>query len=277
MQVAVVIPVWKEELSLNEEISLKQNISILAEKEIILITHRALNLNNYSRIFKEAEVHYNIIYFSRKYFNNTDSYNKLLISLNFYLHFLKYQFILICQLDAFVFKNQLDYWTEQKYSYIGAPWLEGFHDADSKAQIIGVGNGGFSLRKVKDHIRVLLSFNYLEDVKPLVKHLFAFKEGTFIGRFLLLLKYSTVTNNTFFLFNTWKRQEDLFWGTVASRYHWYGLPDPDTAARFSWEVHPSRFYDEIGELPFGCHAWWSYDLQFWIPHIEQFGYRIDAE
>ena len=30
-------------------------------------------------------------------------------------------------------------------------------------------------------------------------------------------------------------------------------------------------------LPFGCHAWFRYDLEFWRPHIEAFGHDLELD
>ena len=69
---------------------------------------------------------------------------------DFYNGFRKYKFMLVHQLDAYVFKDDLLYWTKQGYDYIGAPWFEGMDNAGTNASLLPeIGNGGFSLRKIK--------------------------------------------------------------------------------------------------------------------------------
>jgi hypothetical protein len=102
-------------------------------------------------------------------------------------------------------------------------------------------------------------------------------KGTFPGRLLLLFTKLTFKNNTFFLFNDfndWEDNEDAFWGRKTACFSWFTVPKWEEAVLFSVEVQPGRFIGETSELPFGCHAWWSYDLDFWKPHIERFGYKL---
>jgi hypothetical protein len=128
--------------------------------------------------------------------------------------------------------------------------------------VIGVGNGGFSLRKVSDHLRVLLSFSWID-----TNHLFVV-DRNFFKRILL--------NNTFFILNDFQLNEDIFWGVISKRnFPWFKIPEWKIAAQFSVEVQPRYFFEVNNHtLPFGCHAWWRYDLEFWKPHIEQFGYKL---
>jgi len=49
----------------------------------------------------------------------------------------------------------------------------------------------------------------------------------------------------------------------------------EEAKRFSFEVNPRRLFRECGNvLPFGCHKWMLYDLQFWKSHIQSYGYEV---
>ncbi|HMC84001.1 MAG TPA: DUF5672 family protein, partial [Chitinophagaceae bacterium] len=72
--------------------------------------------------------------------------------------------------------------------------------------------------------------------------------------------------------------EDQFWGlSLSKKFEWFKVPDYKTAAAFAFEMQPHRLYIlNNNQLPFGCHAWWKYDLDFWKPHIEKFGYRLDG-
>ena len=88
-----------------------------------------------------------------------------MLSSEFYRRFSKFEYILIYQLDAFVFKDQLNYWCKKGYDYIGAPWFEGFHLTKTGVNIIGVGNGGFSLRRVKTHIDLTGRFGFFKIYK----------------------------------------------------------------------------------------------------------------
>lgn len=274
--VTIVIPIWKTELTKYEEISFRQSLSILNDFEFSIVTYKRLDLHPVLKLVDEYDVRCRIIHFPKRYFACIAGYNQLMVSVRFYSKFLNYKYILICQLDCFVFKDELRYWLDQGYSYIGAPWLQGFRKAAEDAPIIGVGNGGFSLRQVRDHLRALFSFHYIESPHRLFTHFVACRDGTFPGQLLLLLTKLTIKNNTFFLFNDGGANEDFFWGNTVKDFPWFSVPDWKVAAHFSVEVQPKRFLAMLSEMPFGCHAWWSYDFDFWKPYIEKFGHNLDS-
>jgi hypothetical protein len=275
-EVTVVIPVWKNQLSENEEISLKQNLNILNEFIFSIVTHPGVDLANILELIEKNNNQYRIVYFPEEFFQGLKGYNKLLLSLRFYLTFIKYDYILICQLDSFVFRNELKHWIKKNYSYIGAPWLKDYHDAQPDSPVIGSGNGGFSLRKVRHHLRTLLSVSY--NVSP-AKTKRVDRARSNFSKFSLLFNLaasSTITNNTFFMFNDWPDNEDVFWATIAEgNFSWFQVPDWQEAMRFSLEVNPRKLINlNNNQLPFGCHAWWKYDLDFWRPFIESYGHKI---
>lgn len=86
----------------------------------------------------------------------------------------------------------------------------------------------------------------------------------------------TVRNNTHKWLNSYRGHEDQFWGlSVAKKFSWFKVPAYEEAAAFAFEMQPHRLFELTGHrLPFGCHAWWKYDLDFFKPHIEAFGYRL---
>ena len=83
-------------------------------------------------------------------------------------------------------------------------------------------------------------------------------------------------NNTFYLLNSFKGFEDQFWSLVAPKnFNWFNVAGVQDAMDFSIEMQPRRVYEMNGQrLPFGCHAWWKYDFEFWKPHIEAQGYQL---
>jgi hypothetical protein len=78
--------------------------------------------------------------------------------------------MLIYQLDAWVFKDDLMKWCNKGYDYIGAPWFEDFGSYEKGKKLWRVGNGGFSLRKIKYFCKVL-SWKW-PVIKPKIKNLF---------------------------------------------------------------------------------------------------------
>lgn len=227
-EAAVVIPIYSEILSQQETIALRQANSIFNKYDIIAIAPIDLNVDK--SIFCRIER------FEEDFFESIDSYNRLMLSDFFYKRFQNYKYILMYQLDAFVFSDYLPYFCELNYDYIGAPWLYGqFNYVDAAHCIWYVGNGGLSLRKVDSFIRIL------EDRKPLQREQI--------------------------------KNEDLFFSAIIDEK--FKIAPKEIALQFSFERQVRLCYEQNHcQLPFGCHAWGRYDFTFWKPFIEQFGYVL---
>ncbi len=276
-EIAVVIPVYRSELDEYEKISLSQCMQVLKDYKIIFVTYKSLDISGYVKYLSEMNLPVpERIFFNKNNFSNIKGYNRLLLSLRFYLRFIKYKYILIYQLDAFVFRDELQEWADRNYCYIGAPWLTDFKRANEEDTIVGVGNGGFSLRRTRSYIRALLSFSFIEKPDDLQKRIFS-RNLSPVRNWLSFLMNLTVKNNTFFLFNNYDSNEDGYWGLLTGRkFKWFKVAPPEDAIKFSFEVQPKRFFSENRQkLPFGCHAWIKYDYDFWKTHIESFGYKLN--
>ncbi len=235
MEVAIIIPIYKENLSNSEIVSLKRVKDILGAFPIIFICNQNFNAVNYLKIIPNAKFEY----FKVSFFNSIEGYNKLMLSTNFYKRFFQYKFILIYQLDAYIFENELLFWCKKNYDYIGAPWVISPPNIKEKPLIdmskwfkYEVGNGGFSLRKVKSHYWNTIIFY------PLLK--------VFI------------------------KNEDMFWGVLINWLNpFFKKPTFIEALKFAFEMKPKESY-EINkyQLPFGVHAWQKYDEIFWLDFIK---------
>lgn len=274
LKAVILIIVHKENLDAYEKISLEQCFRILGHYPIKFICPEGLNVNEYLAINPEASFDFISPQWQSSYRNMW-----ILKTMPFlYRCYREYDYILFYELDAFVFRDELMEWCEKGYDYIGAPWLEGWSEAKERAPFYGVGNGGFSLRKIQTHIKALYSFSYIEKPIELWKR---FQDAPPPRKPYLLfdmLEKLTIRNNTHHWFNDWigMRSEDAFWGMVANQnFKWFTVPEPQEALRFSFEVQPQYLYELNNQnLPFGCHAWWKYDLEFWRPFISKFGYKF---
>ena len=75
-----------------------------------------------------------------------------MLDVELYRSFSSYAYMLVYQLDAFVFNDRLLEFCSMGYDYIGSPMRR----TDSWRDIgCSVGNGGFSLRKISSMLRVL--------------------------------------------------------------------------------------------------------------------------
>ena len=229
LKVCIVIPIYKEQPSESELFSLACCKQILGQYETFLVAPEGLEVQNY--LSQHADLKQ--VTFDAKYFEGVKGYNKLCMSPQFYKAFLDYDYMLIYQLDALIFRDELMDWCNKGYSYIGAPWIE--VPASGKKTIYNlskhlyrkVGNGGFSLRKTTQHYRNTLIFKPLMWVFP--------------------------------------KNEDFFWCLFISFINpWYTKPSVAEALKFAFELAPKKAYElNNRQLPFGVHAWEKYDLAFW--------------
>lgn len=239
--VVVVIPVYQPILTPSERLAIDRAGKVLAEHPVCIMKPEGLDLTELLADYPDFSVES----FDDKYFLSVEGYNQLMTRVEFYERFAAYEYLLIYQLDAFVFRDELTYWCQQGYDYLGSPTLhrEEFDalPADSNsiyAKALSsnrfVLNGGLSLRRVTAFIRYLKIYN--------------------------------------FFYPAWKGNEDMLFSQEATRLIpmklFMRLPDWETAIRFSFEKSPAATFELTGrKLPFACHAWERYDPLFWKPYI----------
>lgn len=162
---AIVVPIYKpiEALSKFEHKSIERTVSIFGKKyEIILVCGKSFNCSAYDIEFGHD---FSYCKLSDDFFQSQKSYSDLCESFQFYEVFEPYEYILICQTDAWVFEDRLDYFIDLGYDYIGS-----IHMLRANGNGGKVGNGGFSLRKVSKFVDVCkktdfeqFKFSLLED------------------------------------------------------------------------------------------------------------------
>jgi hypothetical protein len=267
-QVAIIIPIYKPELTFNEELALRQCYKILNGYPIYFIAAR-----NYSVPDTLINRSRKIIRFHDKYFKDIAGYNRLMLNPGFYKAFRKYKYILLYQLDCFVFRDELKSWCNKNYDYIGAPWVEMTENSDKNSW--KVGNGGFSLRKVRSCYKMLSSYKILSKTSEIQNVPDESNRNGVAREFILnLLKRSGFHNNNFNVLNNflkWENHnEDLFWSLLAPQIDpSFSIPDAGVAFKFSFETCPSKLFELNNHiLPFGCHAWHKYEPDFWKQYIQ---------
>lgn len=257
MNACIGIPLYKEKLDPLEVISLNRLFEVDPKHQIYILTHRNLNLDFYKKYFLKHK-NLDIIYFKADYFRSIGSYNRLLLSSFFYKKFANHEYLLIYQLDAFIFKDELDLWCSKGYDYIGAPWYDLESKFDfyqklrksnnlflkwikknidfNKGEKITVGNGGFSLRKIKSFIN--------------------------ISRWLLVIEPNLLK---------YKINEDIVWAILVPKYFKkFKIPNKNEALHFSIESNPIEAFQETSNsLPFGCHGWNNKNFDFWKNILEK--------
>ena len=284
---ATAVILYKQIPAESEILSFKQCLKILGNHPVILIAPSSLSLSYYMQMIENQNVDVNvtIVRFDDAHFASIDTYNKLLLSVEFYRKFMEYENILLYQLDAFIFTDDIKKWCSMGYDYIGAPWFEGRDQATEQSQMLPyAGNGGFSLRNIEALIRILTEN----------KHRYVLKMNDILTKYRtrsLLYKLTRIPKiiaRRWSLENRYDRffdrylldgkNEDIFFSLYAPKINpAFKVAPPDIAMKFAFECLPGKLYAMNGNrLPMGCHAWCRYEPDFWRPFIEEFGFRTDS-
>jgi hypothetical protein len=281
----IIVPVYKElrDLSNGEFTSLVHLFKILGKHQIFFIGPTTIKWNRYLSEAERNNSFPKVREFENKYFSSLKGYSKLMISLGFFNAFKKYNYMLVYQLDSMVFRDELEYWCNKGYDYIGAPWFD--KDDNGKEYLNDVGNGGFSLRNTNKSLKLLKELRYKE-VFDQYKYL---NWKGIIPRIpKLFVKLIKSRNIPSILENNFEGHEDGFWCRVAPAYlrnfncnskilefiysiavtNSFKIAPVNKAIQFSFEVNPQELYAiNNKKLPFGCHAWEKRNPEFWKEFI----------
>ena len=162
---------------------------------------------------------------------------------------------MIYQLDAFVFRDELSYWCNKDFDYIGAPWIatnnifsklvKPFTSKKLRKRepiFYKVGNGGFSLRKTRTFYNISL------ELKDTIKQYLEEKPDEIYAI------------------------EDVFWSLKVPEYYPdFSIPDYKEAIKFAIDRKPAIALKlNNNKLPFGCHGITKPKVaDFWAPILNK--------
>jgi hypothetical protein len=256
-RLSVVVPVYRDHLDASEAISLESTFRVLGGHHLVMVKPEGLATPAIEARFPFKAVET----FAPGYFSSIQAYNRLLLSTEFYQRFLGSDYLLICQLDVFVFRDDLAAWVARGHDYVGAPWVSrsglgaAFHwlkmrvgrlfpgggDRVYRSQTRNrVGNGGFSLRQVALHHRLSVA------LRPQIEGYLARASSHHLG-------------------------EDVFWSIEPSRHGFaHRTPALAEALDFAWDTRPERLLRLAGgRLPMAAHGWCKGErAAFWKPHVD---------
>lgn len=231
-KVAIAIPTHKNSLSRNEKISLLQVRKILKNYDTYFIIPQGLVFDYGMKGIQNIE-------FNQDEFKSFKSYNKFMLKPDLYLKFKEYDYLLIYQLDAFVFEDKLEEFCNEGYDYIGGPTLQGMFKFYRNEQVLFTQNGGFSLRKINSFL------SWIEKNKQDID----------------LMNYFDSEDSIIYAL----RNSGLVHAPIKR------------ALAFSFDSNVKEcFRLNDNQLPFGCHAWERYAYEIWKPFIEGFGYSTES-
>ncbi len=235
----IVIPIYKNQFDVQEQRLVDRMFYVFAKRELTFVGPENLDTNYYKQRYPTAK----LITFQSTYFESVRGYNRLLLNKGFYDTFDDREFMLISQPDVYVFRDDLDIWLQKPYDYVGAPWPSGYsvkinmgrfyNETGGTVLTAFVGNGGFSLRRIKQCVR-------------LIEH---DKE--------VLSWFSASGSN-----------EDLFFSFIGAVTPAFVMPNVIEASLFGMELEPEFLYRlDGGKLPMGVHAPGKHSPKFWEQYI----------
>ena len=258
-RVVIIIPTHRPNLTKDDEISLNHLKKYLYKFDTFFVIPKNISSKSFtSSGYKVKKV-------DNSFFGSIRKYSNLLLTKKFYVAFKNYDFMLIYQLDALVFSNQLEKWVNSGYDYIAAPWFRpviGYLSHKKGCPPTG-GNGGFALRNIKKSIKILdiVNKSATRYSKNIIIRKLWFVWAILLGRAHKIWLKAPALDYPFY--------EDGFWSLEAPKYDSsYKVAPFKEALKFGFERFPRKCFELSSyKLPFGCHAWKRYDEQFWKPYI----------
>lgn len=238
--VAIVVPFHKATLAANELLSLQRCRDVLKSYPRFLAVGDSLE----TQALQQVDAALQVARFPDRYFASWQGYNLLCRSPEFYERFLGYKYILIYQLDCYVFRDELQDWCAKDYDYVGAGWPRYEHLMESKKWYVKApflklllsrtAQGGFSLRRVS-----------------------AF--------------YNASRRQAWLLKCIRNLPEDVYWSSIGQRLHYpFKTVGIKESVKFAFDASPELcFHISGGQLPFGCHGWYGKHAAFWKDKIER--------
>lgn len=265
MNIAVLLPLYRNYLSLDEEISFNLLRRHLSSYELVIIKPESLVTSFYAQ---------KKISFPDHFFRSIPDYSKLLLTTHFYEALTEYDYVLIYQLDCLVFSNDWKVFCNMGFDYIGAPL---FHRYNNNPKISRVGNGGLSLRRVSGFLDVLYSTKYVSENLSLIRDYLTtsipdLNEWPYHQRWIKKMRIlRAIRNGVSWYTNHYLVNEDLFWSDRARLFNPnFKIAPIDVALKFSFDKHPRVCYEKNNyQMPFGAHAWARWDRAFWEPFLRQ--------
>lgn len=254
-KVQIVIPIYRSHLTSNERMALENTMKVLSRYPIAFLINNEVDVAPLLAQYPTATT----ITVTDEWLGarrGIQGYNEMMMSKEFYDLFTDYEFILICHVDAWIFRDELEAWCDAGYDIVAAPWptrplyrkfpFKHFIALRNKLVKPGrrirsqmrehIGNGGLCLRRVR----------VFRDA--CVKYADTIRE--YIARAPQDVLYN----------------EDLFWAMEPKELKY---PTVEEALRFSYDLKPQVCHRlNHGQLPMGCHGYAHRSrIKFWAQYI----------
>ncbi len=277
----VVIPCHKASFSQDELIGVRRVFDVLSSHAIVVLAPASLSSTIRATLSKELGIDGHALQLHcvpDACLSSIHAYNQLMLSKEFYSSLSQYSHILICQLDAYVFKDSLLDWCDTEWDYIGAPIYYPRSTPYGEEHCQCTGAGGFSLRRVSSLIKAL-DLNPViftrQDFQAISKPFNTKGKLNLLGRLVICSKGRSIRIQSHGgkLDRAIGINEDVVLGLYLPKHQpWFKVAGYQESASFSIDYHvTAELKARGGELPFGTHAWCtsSDNREAWLPYIQE--------
>lgn len=264
---AILIPTHKEVLNDLEFASLRNTLRTLEKWHAYVLLPNGLGCEFYLDLQKSYK-NLRVINLESGFLGSIENYNSMALSPKFYSRFKDYSYLLICHLDSWVFRDELDKWIELGYDYIGAPLFLPENGLSRNiwnlAAPVG-GNGGLCLRRTSKMLQLCSNFKLRPNYWLFLRGVFFLLQNR---RTDLLRIYIFICKSILLNVGAFQKKYNVYEDVMISVL--FALLDrslrvapPKVAARFALEVNMEEILSTQLRLnlPFGVHGIGKYISQ----------------
>lgn len=275
-RLVVLVPTHLERLDKELAETLLHNATQLKSYTLEVILPESCSPSWYEAFFAEHGIDGRVRQVRADYFGSPAAVNKMGTDPSFYRMYTEFEYVLVCHLDAWIFRDRLAYWMGKGYDFIGAPLFLPENDkVHFLKRMAPFGcNGGLSLRRVASCIRVLETF------QPRLSPRYVALAIWFLTRnrqwklihilVRLLRELSTDWRRTCVKYNIY---EDVFFTVIAPLCgNRISIPSSRTAMTFACEVNYPLLQKEMFRLepPLGIHGYDKYIDADYLNYVQGF-------
>lgn len=276
-RLAVLVPTHLERLDEELTATLLHNAAQLKGYKLEVIMPETCSPKWYEALFAEHGIDGAVRLVRAEYFGSPAAVNKMGTDPAFYQIYKEFDYVLICHLDAWVFRgDRLTYWMDKGYDFVGAPLFLPENDrVHFLKRMAPFGcNGGLSLRRVASCIRVLETFQPGRSPRYIARAVWFLARnhqwGFILILFRLLRELSQDWRRTCEKYNIY---EDVFFTIIAPLCgNPISIPSSRMAMMFACEVNYPLLQKEIFRLepPLGIHGYDKYIDADYLSYVRGF-------
>ena len=261
----VLMPTHKSRLNKRELEAFLNNLLVLKGRHCVVILPEGVSQQNFLHLRKKLKLDFEVINLKSGYLGSIEKYNQMALAPDFYQMFIDHEYVLICQFDVWLLRDNLDDWLDLDYDYIGAPlFLPWDNPRHSFSQLISPagGNGGLSLRRTKMHLELLSRPTLRPNLQLFLRCLrfLVIYRNRYFTKVFFRSCYQLFKNPMDFR-NRYEVYEDVMLSIGFALYdRKFKVAPPHIAMSFSIEVHSQVFLESKLKFtnPFGIHGYDKY-------------------